>query len=155
MIHSGYICVSNATAGHACLVMLFHSQVMTFLLTLLALDKQDFFSLTLRWEHFILSMHSAPHFIFNIFFFISSDIWYIINHVIIKCHLVISLLRTSAPLKFYCVTDTLECWGCPQWLWGGVGGQNSTVIIFCITFGIIRKMLFLKLNFLVLSNKWK
>ena len=64
------------------------------------------------------------------FYFISSDILHLINHVIIKCHLVILLLRPSAPLKSHCVTDTWKHCGCPGWLRGGTGGLNSTVIIF-------------------------
>lgn len=75
----------------------------------------------------------------------SSDMWHIINHVIIKCHLVILLLRTSAPLKFHWVTDTLERWACPAWLRGGGGRLKlDWDHFFCTPLGIIRKMLFSK-----------
>lgn len=87
------------------------------------------------------------------FYFISSDILHLVNHVIIKCHLVIVLLRPSAPLKSHCVTDTWKHWGA---LGGSEEGQGPKLYcdyFFRIVFGIIRKMLFLKQLFLVLSSK--
>ena len=132
-------------------VWLHHGQVTPFLLLLLAFRQMGFF--------LYLPLGTLPTFTaFCLkgltFYFISSDILYLVNHVIIKCHLVILLLTPSAPLKSHCVTDTWKRWGCPGWLRGGAGGLNSTVIIFfCITFGIIRKMLFLKQLLLVLSSK--